>query len=166
MHSILHKKKLLLIVTISILLIIVFTLRTDNSQLPYGQYKIDKCLHVSLLSSSGDIDATRERKVIVSIEEDLFQITSPNANIKIHNAIYKKEKMNYAMIREFKNNGMPVYKYRNKHIYSISGANSNVNSKYYLFTLDDELWVAFCTHSSENFNMSFVYYMYELKKFN
>lgn len=161
-----QKKVAFLSVILCIVIIVfvkaIFTVKTSGLHLPFGQYKLDNCIYLSMLISSREAEQRNSVGAIMNIEKDSLHIIYPNKEIKLTDIIYVKEKMSEDIVDEFNRNGIFASNYHKKYIYSLY--KGDIKQRYSIYALDGELWFVVSAYSKESPVMSSIYSIYELKR--
>lgn len=167
MCSVYRQKKMRLLFVILCIVIIVlikatFTVKMNNEHLPFGQYKLDNCIYLSMKVSSREAEQRNSKGAIINIEQDSLYVIYPNREIKLTDIIYKREVMSVDIADEFNRNGIFASNYQKKYIYNL--CKGDIKQRYNIYALDDKLWFVINTHVEEKPVIGPIYSIYELKK--
>lgn len=156
------KQKVLFFILI-ILLSFFYGCSNENSI--FGNYEFKDVIFLSPVSSS-TIDSMKDKmegtKYI--IQKDVFKITPTDNQFEILNPTYKKEKINSDTVEDFNKavfNAVSIEEYKEKYKYTIYTKN-NQKVKYYLYSLDNELWIASYVDNTAN-KQDLIMYIFQIK---
>lgn len=134
---------------------------SSNDEKIFGEYEFEKTIYFSPVSSSfPKIETLAKTKYI--IKKDRFEIISPENEFKISNPIYERKEMNDDLEQAFNDavfDTVSISKYKEKYQYSIY-EKENIKVQYYLYSLDNELWIALYNAKINRYE---IWYLYKLK---
>lgn len=141
---------------------ILFACSNKSQNGIYGKYEFDKLIYNSLLSSSTpEYVESHMKGTEYIINEGSFEIISPDSDYKIDKPTYEKEKLTDDFIQSMNNiDKVSISDYKEKYRYSIYAADEKIN--YYLYSLDDELWIGGYADNTAN-STDIIMYLYKLK---
>jgi hypothetical protein len=130
-----------------------------------GKYKFDEIIYLSYLSSSTkDYINKNMEGTVYTINKDSFEIVSSENHYEISKPIYKRKKMDDDLIQVFNDSilgTLSISEYKEKYQYSIYNK-QNKKMNFYLYSMDDELWIASYTDNTTN-NAEIIMSIYKLK---
>ena len=118
-----------------------------------GEFQFEKVVYLSPLSSSTiDYEEKQMEGTIYKINRDNFEIVSSVNQYKISDPIYEKIKMDNVLVQTFNYavfNSVDISKYKEKYQYIIY-TSENQKANFYLYSMDDELWIAAYADNTAN----------------
>ncbi len=157
------KQKVLFFILI-ILLSFFYGCSNENSI--FGNYEFKDVIFLSPLSSSTvDYMKDKMKGTKYTIQKDIFSISSKDNQYEILNPTYIKEKIDDNIIQDFNNavfkDSISFNEYKEKHRYTIYSKNKQ-KAKYYLYSLDNELWIASYVDNTAN-KQDIIMYIFRIK---
>lgn len=140
-------KKIILITSIFFLMLFLGGCSSDENKRIYGKYKYDKLLYVWVASSNTPKflnEKNAATKYIIKKDEFKIITSKKEIEIEIKNPIYKKEEMKDDLVKMYEDSMfdlVSISQYKEKYRYTIY--NKHEMPIYYLYSLDDELWIAY-----------------------
>jgi hypothetical protein len=138
---------------------------SGNNKMVFGKYVFDEIIYASSLSSSS-IDYIKEQMegTEFAIEKDSFEIVSSNTSYKISKPNYTRKKMDDDLVQSFNNavfDAVPISEYKEKYLYIIH-TKEDEKANYYLYSMDDEIWIASYADNTSN-NTYIIMYIFKIK---
>lgn len=160
------KKKIFLGMSILFSFILLGCNSTDNNNSIFGTYVFDSPVYISSLSSSSkDIVIKTNKEASYTIEKKNFEVNLADSKFIVSNPQYKKVAMNDDQVKDFNIavfNAVNISDYKNRCQYIIYDEN-NQKVEYYLYTMDNELWLALYFHTSAT-DKDMIFNIFKLKK--
>lgn len=160
------KRIMLLIIAVVLLLCTLVGCNKDVNTI-FGEYEYEDVIYLIPLSSStidSFKDQTKDTKY--TIQKDIFKIDKLGKQYEISNPTYKKEMMDDEMFQGIDKtvlDTVSIKEYKEKFRYTIYSDDNN--DKFYLYSLDDELWIAPDVRKTPT-NEELIWSIIKLKKMN
>lgn len=137
----------------------------SNENSIFGNYEFKDIIFLSPVSSS-TVDYMKDKSMGTkyTIQKDIFKIISTENQYEILNPTYIKEKINNEIIQSFNFgvfNSVSIEEYKEKYRYTIYTKN-NQKSNYYIYSLDNELWIASYVDNTAN-KKDLIMYIFKIK---
>lgn len=158
-------KKVILLALIALITNSLLGCSSDNNAEISGVYEFEGAVYLSSLSSSSIENIEKHMEgTVYTINKDSFEIVSSEYLYKISDPSYERIEMDNDIVETFNDavfDAVSISEYKEKYQYIIH-TKENGQVKFYLYSMDDELWIASYMGNTAN-NTVLIMDIYKLK---